>query len=114
MKDITIEKAKRLRREMTEPEKLLWSHLRARQLGGYKFRRQHPMPPYIVDFCCIEKRLVIELDGIEHQNHQDYDEARSLYFATKGYEVLRFWNNDVYQNVRFVLGIIKQKLETSI
>ncbi len=87
--------ARGLRREMTDAERSLWQHLRRRQLGGLKFRRQHPIGRYIVDFVCVEVGLVIEVDGGQHGVQQSYDESRTAWLEQRGYRVLRFWNNDV-------------------
>src|SRR5687767_4594754 len=89
----TLEAARSLRKEMTDAERKLWRHLRSGQLAGMKFRRQHPLPPCIADFCCRDARLVIELDGSQHT--QESDAARTRFLEVNGYKVLRFWNNDV-------------------
>jgi very-short-patch-repair endonuclease len=90
------QRAKTLRRQSTDSEKHLWYYLRANRLG-YKFKRQVPMGVYIVDFVCLEKRLIIELDGSQHFDNQSYDRARTGWFNAHGFKVLRFWNNDVLQ-----------------
>ncbi len=87
--------ARELRKNLTDAERLLWSLLRDRRMAGLKFRRQHPVPPYILDFYCDEARLAIELDGGQHAEQGQYDAARSAFLATQGIRVLRFWNNDV-------------------
>ncbi|WP_166743673.1 endonuclease domain-containing protein [Xanthomonas cannabis] len=78
---------------MTDAERTLWRSLRRKQLQGLKFRRQHPIPPYIADFCCIEARLIMELDGAQHS--ASVDQARTQWLRSKGWTVLCFWNNDV-------------------
>ena len=98
--------AKKLRNNSTEPEKILWSGLRAKQLLGIKFRRQEPIDPYIVDFVSHEIKLVIELDGETHATQQSYDAARTNFLQSNGYSVLRFWNNEVMQNIDGVLETI--------
>ncbi|GIV55420.1 MAG: hypothetical protein KatS3mg040_0188 [Candidatus Kapaibacterium sp.] len=100
--------ARQLRRNLTDAEKLLWMLLRGRQFGGWKFRRQHPMPPYVLDFYCHELRLAIELDGGQHNTPEQlhYDQQRSEYLAAKGINVLRFWNNQVLQETEAVLHAI--------
>jgi very-short-patch-repair endonuclease len=100
--------ARQLRRNLTDAEKLLWTLLRGRQFGGWKFRRQHPMPPYVLDFYCHELRLAIELDGGQHNTPEQlhYDQQRSEYLAAKGIKVLRFWNNQVLQETEAVLQAI--------
>jgi very-short-patch-repair endonuclease len=92
-------KARQLRRFQTDTEKRLWQVLRNRQLAGHKFRRQYPIGPYIVDFVCWEQRLVVELDGGQHMEQQAYDERRSVYLNQQGFHVVRFWNNDVLNNL---------------
>jgi len=89
--------AKILRKQSTPMEIKLWNRLRARRLMGLKFRRQCPLGSYIVDFICIEKRLIIEVDGGQHNEpeHQIYDERRTEFLNQSGYNVLRFWNNEV-------------------
>jgi very-short-patch-repair endonuclease len=89
----TLENSRRLRKQMTDAERKLWGLLRAGQLDGLKFRRQHPIPPYIVDFCCVEKNLVIELDGSQHNAQSDSPRTRAL--ASQGWRMIRFWDNDV-------------------
>jgi primosomal protein N' (replication factor Y) len=91
-----IGRARKLRRDMTEVERLLWHGLRRGQLG-WRFRRQHPIPPYVVDFACIEARLVIEADGGQHAELGEH-EQRDLDLRNKGWRVLRFWNNDILEN----------------
>jgi very-short-patch-repair endonuclease len=90
---------------------LLWRHLRNRQLSGYKFRRQYPVGFFIVDFCCPEKNLIIEIDGGQHSWQVESDNLRSSYLEGKGFRVLRFWNNQVMRELGGVLGIIFAYLE---
>jgi very-short-patch-repair endonuclease len=78
---------------MTDSERKLWQHLRAGRLDGLKFRRQHPIPPYIADLCCIERNLIVELDGSQHS--QEADAARTRFLESQGWRVIRFWDNDV-------------------
>ena len=89
--------ARQLRRDMTDAEKFLWNQLRGRRFGGIKFRRQAPIGPYIVDFVCLESRVIVELDGAGHAEpeQQAHDERRSAWLATEGYRVLRFSNEAV-------------------
>jgi|UniRef100_A0A7V6A3B8 very-short-patch-repair endonuclease len=91
---------------MTDAERLLWSHLRNRELGGWKFRRQHPAGPFIVDFICPEKNIVIEVDGGQHDENRELDAQRSAYLNKMGYKVFRFWNNEVLQETEAVLEAI--------
>ena len=107
------ERAKALRVRHTDAERLLWSKLRNRQLGGCKFRRQQVMGAYIVDFISLEPKLVIELDGGHHGVQIEYDSRRSGYLQGRGFKVLRFWNNDVLQNIDAVLECILLELMKS-
>ena len=98
--------AKTLRRKMTDAERALWFRLRGGRLHGWKFRRQHPIPPYIVDFYCMEARLVVELDGSQHE--AGVDAARTTTFERHGLQVLRFWDNQVLTDIDAVLsGILE-------
>lgn len=103
--------ARQLRRQMTEAEASLWHHLRNRMLMGCKFRRQHPIGPYIVDFACIERKLVIELDGSQHADSVS-DSARTNWIQANGYRVLRFWNNEALRQQQVVLAVILEALES--
>jgi len=100
--------ALKLRREMTEAERILWYHLRSRRLSGLKFRRQVPIGPYIVDFLCPEKRVIVEIDGGQHNypDERSRDLERTRFLESKGYKVLRFWNNEVLGNLEGVLTVI--------
>jgi very-short-patch-repair endonuclease len=100
------QRAKALRKQMTDAERVLWSYLRNRELGGWKFRRQHPVGPFIVDFICPEKNVVIEVDGGQHDENRELDEQRSAYLNKMGYRVFRFWNNEVLQETEAVLDSI--------
>ena len=95
--------ARVLRKRMTDAERLLWRHLRNRELGGWKFKRQYPVGPFIVDFICVEKNVVIEVDGGQHAENEELDLQRSAYLNKMGYRVLRFWNNEVLQETEAVL-----------
>ena len=101
------DEARRLRRTQTNAEHLLWTHLRARGFRGLKFRRQHPVGPYIVDFCCIDRKLIVELDGSQHLETARYDVRRTQFLNTHGYRVIRFWNHEVLTSMEYVL----EKLE---
>ena len=105
--------ARNLRKSSTDAEKLLWKYLRNRQLNGWKLRRQHPIGPYIIDFACVEARLIIEVDGGQHAANKHEDFKRTEYLEEKGYRVLRFWNNEVLQNIEAVLYLILSSLSTS-
>jgi very-short-patch-repair endonuclease len=88
---------------MTVAESHLWQQLRSRQIHGLKFRRQHPVGKYILDFACIEARLAIEVDGGQHNEMQIHDNQRTAWLEAQGWKVLRFWNNEVLQNIEGVL-----------
>ena len=95
-----------MRHEPTKAERLLWQKLRCRQLGGYKFRRQHPIGNYIVDFYCAETKLIIEVDGDIHAYQEAYDAERTMDLEMLGYRVIRFWNGQILQEMDGVLGVI--------
>jgi very-short-patch-repair endonuclease len=95
---------------MTDAERRLWSALRGRRLEGYKFRRQHPLGVYILDFACVEHRLVIEADGGQHADTQ-YDDRRSAWLESQGWRVIRFWNNDILANTAGVVEVILKALQ---
>ena len=101
--------ARKLRSDMTDAERCLWSHLRASQLGGTKFIRQHPIGDFVVDFACRSTRLAIELDGGQHSASAT-DAGRSKIIEAHGYRVIRFWNHDVLQNTDGVLTAIREEL----
>jgi very-short-patch-repair endonuclease len=103
--------ARRLRKIPTDAERRLWRHLRLEQLSGHKFRRQHPIGNYIVDFYCHEKRLVVEVDGGQHLESAD-DDKRTFFLEASGYRVLRFWNNDVLSKTEGVVARILEALDT--
>ena len=96
--------ARRLRCDSTKAEKLMWSRLRARQVEGLKFVRQFPIGSYVVDFACRDLRFVIELDGGQHS--PEIDAARSDDIKRAGFHIIRFWNNDVTENIDGVLEAI--------
>lgn len=95
-----------LRRNQTDAERRLWAELRGRRLGGLKFRRQHPIGPYVADFACPEAKIVVEVDGGQHARQAAWDLMRSQWMETDGYRVLRFWNNEVLGNLVGVLETI--------
>ncbi len=103
-------RAKELRATQTDVEKLLWRALRNRQMAVAKFRRQHVIGCYIVDFVCLDKRLIIEVDGGQHADQQHYDLARDNFLRDRGYTVLRFWNNEVLNEFEAVLDKIHKAL----
>ena len=106
------ERTRGLRRESTDAEQMLWRHLRSRQLDGFKFRRQMWLCGFIADFACVEAKLVVEADGGQHAEAEDYDRQRSDAFAAEGYRTLRFWNNDILENLEAVAESILAALAT--
>jgi very-short-patch-repair endonuclease len=102
--------ARDLRRQQTEVELRLWSRLRDRQLCGAKFRRQHPIGPYIVDFCCPERALIVEVDGGQHAEGSTGDQRRTNFLEANGFHVVRFWNNEVLEQTDAVLEEIVRLL----
>jgi very-short-patch-repair endonuclease len=91
----TLTRARILRRNQTRAETVLWKLLHDRRLHAFKFRRQHPVGNYIADFCCVKARLIIELDGGQHAQSQEYDRRRTEYLGSRGFRVLRLWNGEV-------------------
>ena len=112
--DSITSRARRLRRDSTDAERLLWNRLRGRRLGGYKFRRQAPICGYIVDFACFDKRLIVEIDGGHHgfESNLGNDEVRRARIESEGFMVLRFWNSDVYADIDGVLESVLRQLES--
>lgn len=107
--------SRRLRKNQTETEKFLWNRLRDRQLAGCKFHRQFPLDQYILDFYCPEKKLAIELDGEQHLSDKQvsYDEKRTIHLKNQGIKIIRFFDNEVFQNINGVLEKILENLEPS-
>jgi very-short-patch-repair endonuclease len=99
-------RAKQLHRNLSPAEEKLWQHLRAHHMSDVHFRNQHAIGSYIVDFCAPRKKLIIELDGSQHLDQKEYDEARTAYLELRGYKVLRFWNHDVMNHIDEVLNVI--------
>jgi very-short-patch-repair endonuclease len=104
------DRARELRRNQTDAETKLWYELRDRRLNGFRFRRQFPIGHFIVDFCCQEQRLVIEIDGGQHAEQEKADGYRSRLLQARRYRVLRFWNTDVLLNMDGVLERILEEL----
>ena len=102
--------AKELRREMTEAETKLWYYLRAHRFCGRSFRRPVPLGRYVVDFLCEDSRLVLEVDGGQHMERRQHDSERTEWLCAQGYRVMRFWNNDVLENMPGVLDEIASAL----
>jgi very-short-patch-repair endonuclease len=95
---LPIERARQLRQNLTDAERLVWARLRGRRFAGYKFRRQIPLGKYILDFVCFDQRLIIELDGGQHTLQKEYDDVRTAWLESQGFRVLRFWNHDVLED----------------
>jgi very-short-patch-repair endonuclease len=108
----TVRIERRLRSRQTDAERKLWFAVRDRRLSGFKFVRQEAIGPFIVDFVCREKRLIVEVDGGQHSENAD-DIARDAVLAREGYRVMRFWNNDVLSNRDGVLTVILEALQQS-
>jgi very-short-patch-repair endonuclease len=105
----TKKRARELRHEPTEAEKLLWAHLRNGRLNGWRFRRQHPVPPHVVDFACVSARLVVEADGGQHAE-SERDRRRDRFIRSRGWRILRFWNHDILANPAGVIEAIAAAL----
>jgi very-short-patch-repair endonuclease len=104
-----------LRNNLSDAEQALWRLLRGRQICGLKFRRQHPFGDYILDFVCLENRLVIEVDGGQHGQQTEYDENRTQELQAAGFRVLRFWNNEVLnekESVREKIWLMIEDLQS--
>ena len=106
---LSRDRARRLRREETDAERRLWLHLRRHQLGT-QFRRQHPIGPYIVDFCCVERMLIVELDGGQHEDQRAQDAARTQWLGEQGFRVLRFSDHEAQMETEAVLAEIQNRL----
>ena len=100
-----------LRRNQTDPERLLWSRIRHRQLGGFKFRRQHQVGLYICDFASVDGRIIVELDGGQHAERTAYDHRRDAFLRSAGFRVIRFWNADVLGHLDTVVETIFEALQ---
>ena len=104
-----IDRARKLRHRTTPPEGILWSVLRGRRLAGLKFRRQEPIGPYVVDFCCRQLKLIVELDGMSHDESGDRDEGRKRWPDEQGYRVLRVTNWDVNEDLEAAARLIARE-----
>ncbi len=107
----TKHRAIELRKELTPAEHKLWAVLRGDQLRGVNFRRQHAIGPFIADFCSLKAKLIVELDGSQHLEQPGYDQQRTKYLESQGYKVIRFWNNEVLNNLEGVILAILHTLE---
>jgi len=103
-------KAEEFRKNLTEAERTLWRYLRLRQFDGNKFRRQQPIGKYIVDFVCLEKKLIVEVDGGQHSEQVVYDSERNEWLERQGFRILRFWNNQVLKEIDAVKERIMEEL----
>ncbi|MDK1030187.1 MAG: DUF559 domain-containing protein [Anaerolineae bacterium] len=103
--------ALKLRKVPTPAERILWAALRGNKLNGISFRRQHAIGKYIVDFCAIKAKLIIELDGSQHLDQEEYDTKRTAYLEAQGYQVIRFWNNQVSNDISGVLRTIQRAID---
>ena len=106
-------RARETRHEPTPAEAKLWAYLRGHRFADVHFRRQHAIGPYITDFCAPRKKLVIEVDGSQHLDQEEYDAERTAFLGSKGFQVMRFWNSDVMNNINGVMGLIFEKLAGS-
>ncbi len=104
-------KARELRKNLTQQERKLWNIIKNKQFYGYKFLRQYPIEPYIVDFVCREKKIIIEIDGGQHNEpwEVEYDKKRSLFLASRGFKVVRFWNNEIDNNIEGVYKTLQKE-----
>jgi very-short-patch-repair endonuclease len=113
-------RAAELRRELMPAEAKLWSYLRAHRMKNVHFRRQHPIGKYVPDFCAPRKKLIIELDGSQHLDQQEYDNERTAFLESRGYRVIRFWNNEVMNDIEGVwaqaehLETCREKLQSAL
>ncbi len=110
---MSIARARRLRKQLSDAEKRLWSRLRHNQIDGHHFRRQRPVGPFIVDFACVRQCLIVEVDGGQHADRAAGEASRTAFLEKRGYRVLRFWNNEVLANTDGVLEMIRIALEES-
>jgi very-short-patch-repair endonuclease len=106
-----IKTARNLRHNQPDAETRLWAALRSIRPNGIRYRRQHPIGRYIVDFVCLEKRLIIEIDGGQHALNEEKDTQRTKWLEGEGYRVLRFWNNDVLTNTEGVIFRVTEHLK---
>ena len=105
-----MHRAGELRRELTPAELKLWAYLRGNKLNGVNFRRQHAIGDFIIDFISIKKKLAIELDGSQHLEQEEYDIERTKYLKSQGYKIVRFWNNQVMNDIEGVIRAIELAL----
>lgn len=103
-----LNRARHLRRHQTDAESLFWSEVRDRRFLGLKWRRQVPIDRYIADFVCESEKLIVELDGSQHEDQKDYDQTRTETLAQYGYRTIRFWNDEIINHMSDVLSIIQE------
>jgi len=108
---MSLKRARELRKKMTDTERFVWGRLRSRRFVGYKFRRQMPIGRYIVDFVCLERRLILELDGGQHAEQKQYDEQRTSWLQRQSFDVLRFWDHEVLREWDAVEEVIWRRLQ---
>jgi very-short-patch-repair endonuclease len=108
-----LEAARTLRKSMTDAEQLMWRCLRQKQLGGFRFRRQHPFERFVLDFYCCEAKLAVELDGGQHNEPEAivHDMERTAFLEQHGIQVIRFWNNELFQNLE---GVLQSVYDTAL
>ena len=106
-----VKRSRELRQKMTLPEKILWQFLRSSSFAGLRFRRQHPIGCYIVDFCCLQKKLIVELDGEYHTKIEQEDKERDDFFKGHGFRILHFTNDHIFDRIEWALQTIAQELE---
>ena len=103
---MSLQNARRLRKQATEAEQRLWFLLRRKQLDGYRFRRRVPIGDYVADFACLAERLIVEVDGSQHIEREAEDAQRTAWLQARGYRVVRVWNNDITANPEGVVAAI--------
>ena len=106
----TVAAARKLRRNMSDVEQTLWNRIRDKQIEEFRFRRQRPMGRYVVDFVCLDAKLIVELDGGQHADQIEADKMRTEFLEALGFAVMRFWNNEVIENIDGVLERIREQL----
>jgi very-short-patch-repair endonuclease len=109
-RDDSLNRARQLRRKMTDAERLLWSVLRNRRFAHFKFRRQVPIGSFIVDFVCFDRRLILELDGGQHKRQAQYDAERTRWLEEQGFRVVRIWNHEFFQDRDAVEELLFRRL----
>ncbi|NCX94400.1 MAG: endonuclease domain-containing protein [Gammaproteobacteria bacterium] len=111
IKKVQLIRARCLRKNMTDAERMLWSYLQRDQFG-VRFRRQVPIGPYIVDFACFDPKIAIECDGGQHQEQHAYDAKRDQFLRQLNFEVIRFWNHEILENIEGVFAVIQSRIES--